>query len=160
MTIEETEHKTLGQILREALSGTGNGFSGELNRLIDSQQTKNPWFTPANVRMAVSAIASELTTENLRKWTGMYPGLRNDCHPMKIAVGKGELFARKGIDFRGRCPPQMFGTVDQHPVSLPDGCKTVRETGRIHCRRYIGRKACPLSLRNKADPFVHKQTHR
>lgn len=77
---------SLGQILRETLAGKVNSFSGELNRLIDSQQIKNPWFTPANVRMAVSAVASELTSENLRKWTEMYPGLRDDHPPFKVAV--------------------------------------------------------------------------
>ncbi|MCU0454966.1 MAG: aldehyde dehydrogenase [Bacteroidales bacterium] len=77
---------SLGQILREALAGKGNRFSAELNHLIDSQQTKNPWFTPPYVRMAVNAIASELTTENLRKWTDMYPGLGNDHTPLTVAV--------------------------------------------------------------------------
>lgn len=77
---------SLGKILREALAGNGNRFSGELNHLIDSQQTKNPWFTPSDVRMALSAIASELTHENLRKWTDMYSGLKNDYTPLTIAV--------------------------------------------------------------------------
>lgn len=76
----------LGDILRDALAGRPGRYTSQLSQLIDKQQNRNPWFTPENVRMAVSAIARELTTGNLEKWTGSYPDLEKEYSPMKVAV--------------------------------------------------------------------------
>jgi hypothetical protein len=46
----------------------------------------NPWFTPENVRRAITAIAEELTEENLTKWTNSYPRLSEKTNPSKIGV--------------------------------------------------------------------------
>ena len=51
-------------------------YAEQLNALIDNQYILNPWFTPENVRTALKAIASELTEENLIKWTNAYPELK------------------------------------------------------------------------------------
>ncbi len=61
-------------------------YTSQLEQLIETQHTKNPWFTPENVRMAVDAIANVLTEENLKKWTDSYPQLQNDHKPVRVAV--------------------------------------------------------------------------
>jgi len=76
----------LGSILRNYLAGKPTKYSSALNNLIETQFQKNPWFTPDNVRMALKAIADELTHENLVKWTGMYPALANDSKPVNVGV--------------------------------------------------------------------------
>jgi hypothetical protein len=82
----------LGEILRESLNGSfvtdvGTGRDRSLlNRLIDNQYKHNPWFTPENVRTAISAIAEELTFENLIRWTDAYPGLHERINPLKVGV--------------------------------------------------------------------------
>ncbi len=76
----------LGEILRNTLEGKTAKFSSELSRLIDTQYLKNPWFTPENVRMAVRAVADQLTHENLTKWTYGYPALKHDASPFKVGV--------------------------------------------------------------------------
>lgn len=80
-----TAFAELGATLREGLAGRGD-CSGKLGSLIDSLQVKNPWFTPENVRMAVKAIAGELTAENLVSWTSSYPSLNEQVEPRNIAV--------------------------------------------------------------------------
>jgi len=72
----------LGKILREALEGKETLYTTRLNDLILNQQHSNPWFTPANVRMATGAIADTLTQDNLERWTDSYPGL-NKNNPSK-----------------------------------------------------------------------------
>jgi hypothetical protein len=72
----------LGNILREALEGRETQYTSGLNDLILDQQHSNPWFTPPNVRMAISAIADTLTRDNLERWTNSYPGLNNN-NPLK-----------------------------------------------------------------------------
>jgi len=76
----------LGEILRNALAGRQAEYTSRLSQLIETQHLKNPWFTPENVRMAVSAIAAELTAENLRKWCSAYPGLGMESPPLKVGV--------------------------------------------------------------------------
>ncbi|MCU0408448.1 MAG: acyl-CoA reductase [Bacteroidales bacterium] len=79
----------LGQALRDSLSGNaGPGImkSGEFNEFIETRQIKNSWFTPGNVRLAVSSIASELTPENLKSWCDRYPQLAEVTPPRKIGV--------------------------------------------------------------------------
>jgi hypothetical protein len=76
----------LGSILRDSLAGIETKYSIELKRLIETQHQKNPWFTADNVKMAIKAIADELTHENLVKWTGMYPSLADDIEPVNVGV--------------------------------------------------------------------------
>ncbi|HZL77104.1 MAG TPA: acyl-CoA reductase [Bacteroidales bacterium] len=76
----------LGNILRDSLAGMKTKYSPELNRLIETQHQNNPWFTPDSVRMALKAIADELTNENVVKWTGIYPSLADDIKPVNVGV--------------------------------------------------------------------------
>jgi hypothetical protein len=46
----------------------------------------NPWFTPENVKRAITAIAEELTEENLTMWTNSYPRLSEKTNPASIGV--------------------------------------------------------------------------
>ena len=82
----------LGETLRKSLNdsfvknaGTGRDPS-LLNTLIDNQHKHNPWFTPENVRRAITAIAEELTEENLIRWTNAYPGLKEQKNPLRVGV--------------------------------------------------------------------------
>ncbi len=77
---------SLGKILRDALAGLPGRYTSQLGQLIETQQHRNPWFTSENVTMALSAIADELTNENLKKWTLAYPDLNKEYPPMKVAV--------------------------------------------------------------------------
>jgi hypothetical protein len=80
----------LGKILRKILAGEGGKHAKEFESLIEKQQLLNPWFTPENVRMAISAIAEKLTWENLKSWTDRYPALKekNDhCTTAVIMAG-------------------------------------------------------------------------
>lgn len=65
----------LGEILRGSIEGKNTAYTSDLEKLINVQQYKNPWFTPENVRMSIKAIAQELTHDNLTRWTGSYPAL-------------------------------------------------------------------------------------
>ena len=83
----------LGEVLRNSLNEslvTNSVVNGRdrslLNTLIDSQHNQNPWFTPENVRQAVRSIAEELTEENLIRWTGMYPDLKEQKKPLRVGV--------------------------------------------------------------------------
>jgi len=76
----------LGEILRDSLAGKMTKYTPALNELIETQHHKNPWFTPDNVKLAVKAIANELTHENLVKWTAMYPAITQDIKPVNVGV--------------------------------------------------------------------------
>ena len=76
----------LGESLRKSLNKTETDCNLSLNKLIDAQHNLNPWFTPDNVRRALTAIAEELTEENLIIWTNFYPGLRKQKKPYRVGV--------------------------------------------------------------------------
>ncbi len=76
----------LGEMLRNALSGIQAENTNDLNSLIERQHLNNSWFTPDNVRLAISSIANQLTTENLTKWTSAYPGLGKRSTPLIVGV--------------------------------------------------------------------------
>lgn len=76
----------LGEIIRNVLSGKDRSLSGDAIRMITSQESRNEWFTPDNVRLALGAIADELTSENLKRWTDKYPGLQAVEKPLNIGV--------------------------------------------------------------------------
>lgn len=88
MTLKEriSAFSKLGKILRDALDGKENMYTEELNSLINNQHLVNPWFTPGNVRSAVSAIADELTEDNLIRWTNAYPALKNEPGGRNIGI--------------------------------------------------------------------------
>jgi hypothetical protein len=82
----------LGESLRNSLNCgfmtkavTGRNLS-LLKTLIDNQYKHNPWFTPENVKRAITAIAEELTEDNLIKWTNVYPGLKEQKKPLSVGV--------------------------------------------------------------------------
>lgn len=76
----------LGETLRNSLAGKPTPFSDRIGQLIETQHINNPWFTPDNVKMALNAIAGELTTENLTKWCSAYPGLNSENKPVIAGV--------------------------------------------------------------------------
>lgn len=76
----------LGNILRDFLEGTGTRFSSELESCIINQQFRNPWFTPENVKMAIKAIAYELTFANLTKWTDSYLSINTKRNASNVGV--------------------------------------------------------------------------
>jgi Acyl-CoA reductase (LuxC) len=76
----------LGRIIRNSLKGIETGYSSALEKLISTQQLRNPWFTPENVRTALNAVAGELTHENLKKWTDNYPDVNSEISPMIVGV--------------------------------------------------------------------------
>ncbi len=88
MNLEERidSFSDLGRILRDSIEGKSNFYSDQLNKLIDSQEKHNQFFTPENVRMAIKAIADELTFENLLKWTENYPELKIKHNPLRVGV--------------------------------------------------------------------------
>lgn len=76
----------LGEILRDTVNSKPSTYTEKINNLIDTQHLSNPWFTPVNVRMALGAIAEELTAENLIRWTNDYPGLKDDLKPHRMGI--------------------------------------------------------------------------
>lgn len=76
----------LGHILREGIINVPGKHTELLQSLITNQELVNPWFTPENVKMALKAIANELTEENLTKWTSAYPALKQEVEKKTIAV--------------------------------------------------------------------------
>ncbi len=88
MTLKERieSFADLGTLLRNSLDGKEIKNSAGLIELINNQHLKNAWFTPENVKMALRAIAEELTFDNLTKWTNAYPILNNYKKPANIAV--------------------------------------------------------------------------
>ncbi len=88
MDIEERikSFADLGEILSNALKGNHFIYGEEINDLIARQYILNPWFTSENVRLALNAIAAELSSENLIKWTRNYPLLKKNKPPVKAGV--------------------------------------------------------------------------
>ena len=73
---------TLGKALRESI----NSNDSKLSDIINCQHLKNAWFTPENVRFAISSIAESITNESLDKWLSKYPELLNANEPKTIGV--------------------------------------------------------------------------
>jgi hypothetical protein len=76
----------LGLRLRNLPADSGENNLSKLSVVINNQHLKNAWFTSDNITAAVSAIASELTPENLVRWTDRYPDLVVDSKPATVAV--------------------------------------------------------------------------
>jgi hypothetical protein len=88
MNLEERIYSfaAIGEILRNTLNGIKGDYTERMNLLIDNQYKVNPWFTPANVKTALTSIAAELTDDNLIKWTNAYPELKENNKPVKAGV--------------------------------------------------------------------------
>ena len=69
----------LGTVMRDGAAGVTADHAGRFGSLIDTLHLSNPWFTPDNVRRAVSSIGNILTAEKLHRWLSAYPEL-NDGH--------------------------------------------------------------------------------
>jgi hypothetical protein len=76
----------LGRVMRDGASGVTTGHAGQFAGLIETIHHSNPWFTPDNVRHAVSAIGSNLTVEKLQRWLSAYPELNEQRQPSTVAV--------------------------------------------------------------------------
>ncbi len=76
----------LGEAMREGAAGAGTGLAGRFSALADTLFHTNPWFTPENVRRALSATGNSLSRENLARWLRAYPGIREKQEPVIVGV--------------------------------------------------------------------------
>lgn len=76
----------LGRVMRDGAAGVTAGHAGRFAGLIDTLHLSNQWFTPDNVRRAVSAIGNNLTLENLTRWLAAYPETGGEKEPLTIGV--------------------------------------------------------------------------
>jgi len=139
-----TTFANLGEVLRDYLQGKSTTYFTELNTHIETQHRKNPWFTPENVRMALTSIASELTPENLTKWTDLYPALTNDIKPIRV-----------GVVMAGNIPLVGFHDFMSVLISGNDiNAKTSSKDADLI--RFIGEILCEINpeFRNKIE-FTH-----
>jgi len=72
--------------MRDGAAGVTGGHAGRFGALIDTLHLSNPWFTPDNVRRAVSSIGNILTTEKLHRWLSAYPDLQVRHDPATVGV--------------------------------------------------------------------------
>ena len=72
--------------MREAAAGSAAGFAGSFAQLIDSVHLSNPWFTPENVRLALSSLGNALTAGKLDRWLSAYPELDEEREPVTVGV--------------------------------------------------------------------------
>jgi hypothetical protein len=88
MKLEEriNSFAALGDALRQFTEGKSSVRNDSLNMIIENQHIQNPWFTPVNVKKAITAIYDELTLENLTKWTGNYPMLNERTVPLRVGL--------------------------------------------------------------------------
>lgn len=88
MNLEERieSFSVLGKNLTDSLGENPGKYTGKLELLIKNQEVINPWFTPENVKMALGAIANELTEENLVQWTSAYPSLKEEKPPVRVGL--------------------------------------------------------------------------
>jgi hypothetical protein len=76
----------LGTVMRDGAAGVNGGHAGDFGDLIDTVHLSNPWFTPDNVRRAVSSIGNILTAEKLHRWLSAYPELHDGHKPATVGV--------------------------------------------------------------------------
>jgi hypothetical protein len=76
----------LGDVMRQASAGEVTKLTAGLLAIVDRHHLTNEWFTPATVRMALSAFGDELTHANLNKWVSAYPELKTGFQPKRVAV--------------------------------------------------------------------------
>ncbi len=76
----------LGSAMREAAAGAVAGYAGSFAQLIDSVHLSNPWFTPENVRLALSSLGNALAPEKLDRWLSAYPELNAEHDTATVGV--------------------------------------------------------------------------
>ncbi|MFN2313779.1 MAG: hypothetical protein ABR531_04940 [Bacteroidales bacterium] len=76
----------LGQVMRDGAAGVTAGHAGRFSALIETLHLTNPWFTPDNVRLALSSIGNTLTESNLHRWLSAYPELKEERQPVTVGV--------------------------------------------------------------------------
>ena len=76
----------LGTVMRDSAAGVTGGYDGGFGGLIDTLHISNPWFTPDNVRRAVSSIGNILRAEKLHTWLSAYPELNDGHKPVTVGV--------------------------------------------------------------------------
>jgi len=76
----------LGKAMCDGASGITAGRAGRFAELIDTLQLANPWFTPDNVRLALSSVGRTLTEENLLRWLSAYPVLQEQRQSVTVGV--------------------------------------------------------------------------
>jgi hypothetical protein len=76
----------LGEAMRNGAEGMTSGDAGRFAGLIETLHLSNPWFTPDNVRRAVTSIGNNLTAEKLHRWLSSYPELKQEREPVTVGV--------------------------------------------------------------------------
>jgi hypothetical protein len=76
----------LGEVMRDGAAGSASGPASRFSGLIETLHLSNPWFTPENVRRAVSVTGNTLTLEKLQKWLSGYPAPADDAAPVTAGV--------------------------------------------------------------------------
>lgn len=76
----------LGDVMMQAVDGRSSPLSDGLIAIIEETHRSNPWFTPANIKMALAAFAGELNYVQLNRWVSMYPDLAISKIPKRVAV--------------------------------------------------------------------------
>lgn len=76
----------LGEVMRNGAAGVTAGHAGRFAGLIENLHLTNPWFTPDNVRLALSSIGNTLTESNLHHWLSAYPELHGERQPVTVGV--------------------------------------------------------------------------
>ena len=57
----------LGDVMMQAVDGRSSPLSDGLIAIIEETHRSNPWFTPANIKMALAAFAGELNYVQLNR---------------------------------------------------------------------------------------------
>lgn len=76
----------LGEVMRDGAKGVSSGYAGRFAGLTETLHLTNPWFTPDNVRLALSSLGDTLTEPNLRRWLSAYPELQEERQPVTVGV--------------------------------------------------------------------------
>lgn len=76
----------LGRAMVEGASGFTAGHAGLFANLVETACLSNPWFTPDNVRLALSATGKNLAHENLSQWLSRYSELNDDHETCNVGV--------------------------------------------------------------------------
>lgn len=126
---------TLGMSFREAASGTENDLTRGMLELIGSCHQSNPWFTPDNVRRAISAYGEELTSGNIEKWLLAYPGINEHHHARRVAlIMAGNIPA---VGFHDMMCVLLTGNIAVVKTSSKDD-RIIREIASVLCNAEPG----------------------
>lgn len=76
----------LGAVMRQGAAGAEKGHAALFSRLATSLSNSNPWFTPENVRTALTTTGNALTHDKLTRWLSGYPGIGDKHEPVTVGV--------------------------------------------------------------------------